>query len=129
MTGRRRQNTVDLPWRISRVAEAYDVHPQTLRIYERAGLLRPARSGGNTRLYSEDDLDRLATILDLTRRQKINLAGVRIILELTERVERLERRDRRDRPRAILPRRSAVDAWNKNAKNPAAPAPNPSRST
>ncbi len=80
----------DLP--ISRVAEAYRVHPQTLRLYERAGLLRPRRSAGNTRRYSTNDLERLDTILELTRRRGVNLAGVGLILRLLERIDELERR-------------------------------------
>lgn len=80
----------DLP--ISRVAETYRVHPQTLRLYERAGLLRPRRTAGNTRRYRSNDLERLDTILELTRRRGVNLAGVGLILRLFERIDELERR-------------------------------------
>ncbi|MDP1571803.1 MAG: helix-turn-helix transcriptional regulator [Vicinamibacterales bacterium] len=67
---------------ISAVAQKYNIHPQTLRLYEREGLLRPSRTEGNTRLYSEDDLEQLETILSLTRDLGVNLAGVEIILNM-----------------------------------------------
>lgn len=76
---------------ISWVAERYEVHPQTLRLWEREGLLRPARSKGNTRLYDEETCRRLETILTLTRDLGVNLAGVEIILNLKEQLERLHR--------------------------------------
>jgi len=75
---------------ISYVSRAFRVHPQTLRLYERAGLLRPGRSKGNTRLYSSRDLKRLEMILGLTRDMGVNLAGVEVILRLRERLERLQ---------------------------------------
>ena len=64
---------------ISAVAQKYNIHPQTLRLYEREGLLKPSRTDGNTRLYSEEDLEQLETILSLTRDLGVNLAGVEII--------------------------------------------------
>ena len=67
---------------ISAVSQKYDIHPQTLRLYEREGLLKPSRTDGNTRLYSEEDLEQLETILTLTRDLGVNLAGVEIILNL-----------------------------------------------
>src|SRR5262245_28159884 len=67
---------------ISAVAETYDIHPQTLRLYEREGLLKPSRSEGNTRLYTPEDLERLEVILHLTRDLGVNLAGVEIILNM-----------------------------------------------
>ena len=67
---------------ISSVAEQYGVHPQTLRLYEREGLLKPSRSDGNTRQYTDEDLDRLEVILHLTRDLGVNLAGVEIILNM-----------------------------------------------
>ena len=67
---------------ISAVASMFNVHPQTLRLYEREGLLRPERSAGNTRLYTRQDLDHLSTILNLTREMGVNLAGVTIIMDL-----------------------------------------------
>jgi MerR family transcriptional regulator, heat shock protein HspR len=67
---------------ISAVAEQYEIHPQTLRLYEREGLLKPSRSEGNTRLYTDDDLERLEVILHLTRDLGVNLAGVEIILNM-----------------------------------------------
>src|SRR5215831_14642312 len=67
---------------ISAVAEQYEIHPQTLRLYEREGLLKPSRSEGNTRLYTDGDLERLEVILHLTRDLGVNLAGVEIILNM-----------------------------------------------
>jgi len=75
---------------ISSVAESYQIHPQTLRLYERLGLLQPSRSEGNTRLYSEDDLRRLEVILTLTRELGVNLAGVEVILNMREKMEQLQ---------------------------------------
>jgi len=104
---------------ISVVAETYKVHPQTLRLYERHGLIRPARSAGNTRLYDEAAIQRLEAILTLTRDLGVNLAGVEVILGLREQLGRLEsdleglraalgqlERDHRhgvDRTRALVP--------------------------
>jgi MerR family transcriptional regulator/heat shock protein HspR len=76
---------------ISSVAETYEVHPQTLRLYERLGLLKPSRSEGNTRLYSDKDLERLEFILTLTRDMGVNLAGVEVILNMRERMEAMQR--------------------------------------
>jgi MerR family transcriptional regulator/heat shock protein HspR len=76
---------------ISWVARRYRLHPQTLRLYEREGLLRPSRTRGNTRLYSAGDLERLETILGLTRDMGVNLAGVEVILRLREHVVELQR--------------------------------------
>jgi MerR family transcriptional regulator/heat shock protein HspR len=67
---------------ISVVAEQYSIHPQTLRLYEREGLLKPSRSEGNTRLYTPEDLERLEVILHLIRDLGVNLAGVEIILNM-----------------------------------------------
>ena len=75
---------------ISSVAESYQIHPQTLRLYERLGLLKPSRSEGNTRLYTEDDLKRLEVILTLTRELGVNLAGVEVILNMREKMEQLQ---------------------------------------
>ena len=75
---------------ISAVAELYDIHPQTLRLYEREGLLKPSRTEGNTRLYSEEDLEQLETILTLTRDLGVNLAGVEIILNLRRKIEQMQ---------------------------------------
>ena len=74
------------------MARAYGIHPQTLRLYERAGLLRPPRSTGNVRRYADDDLERLDTILQLTRDRGVNLAGVEMILQLLDRIDELERK-------------------------------------
>src|SRR5438067_6409675 len=75
---------------ISSVAEQYGVHPQTLRLYEREGLLKPSRSEGNTRLYTDEDLQRLEVILHLTRDLGVNLAGVEIILNMRARMETMQ---------------------------------------
>jgi MerR family transcriptional regulator/heat shock protein HspR len=72
------------------VAKMYNIHQQTLRLYEREGLLKPARSHGNTRLYSEKDLERLELILNLSRDMGVNLAGVDIILNLRERINDMQ---------------------------------------
>jgi len=76
---------------ISWVAERYNIHPQTLRLWEREGLLSPARSRGNTRLYDDRTCDRLETIIALTRDLGVNLAGVEIILNLREQVQKLQK--------------------------------------
>jgi MerR family transcriptional regulator/heat shock protein HspR len=75
---------------ISAVAQKYNIHPQTLRLYEREGLLKPSRTDGNTRLYSEDDLEQLETILSLTRDLGVNLAGVEIILNMRRKMEAMQ---------------------------------------
>jgi MerR family transcriptional regulator/heat shock protein HspR len=75
---------------ISAVAEQYQIHPQTLRLYEREGLLKPSRSEGNTRLYTDQDLERLEVILKLTRDLGVNLAGVEIILNMRERMGEMQ---------------------------------------
>lgn len=75
---------------ISAVAEMYDIHPQTLRLYEREGLLIPSRSEGNTRFYTDEDLEALETILSLTRDLGVNLAGVEIILNMRKRMEEMQ---------------------------------------
>src|SRR6202050_129196 len=76
---------------ISAVAEQYQIHPQTLRLYEREGLLRPSRSEGNTRLYTDDDLERLEVVLHLTRDLGVNLAGVEIILNMREKMAEMQK--------------------------------------
>jgi MerR family transcriptional regulator, heat shock protein HspR len=76
---------------ISAVAEQYQLHPQTLRLYEREGLLKPSRSEGNTRLYTDEDLERLEMILKLTRDLGVNLAGVEIILNMREKMAEMQR--------------------------------------
>jgi MerR family transcriptional regulator/heat shock protein HspR len=75
---------------ISSVAEQYEIHPQTLRLYEREGLLAPSRSDGNTRLYTDADLERLEVILHLTRDLGVNLAGVEIILNMREKMRQMQ---------------------------------------
>ena len=76
---------------ISAVAEQFQIHPQTLRLYEREGLLKPSRSEGNTRLYTDDDLERLEVILKLTRDMGVNLAGVEIVLNMREKMSEMQR--------------------------------------
>ena len=76
---------------ISAVATQYEIHPQTLRLYEREGLLKPSRSEGNTRLYTDEDLARLEVILSLTRDLGVNLAGVEIILNMREKMDAMQR--------------------------------------
>jgi MerR family transcriptional regulator, heat shock protein HspR len=75
---------------ISAVSQKYNIHPQTLRLYEREGLLKPSRTEGNTRLYSEEDLEQLETILTLTRDLGVNLAGVEIILNMRRKIEQMQ---------------------------------------
>ena len=96
---------------ITVVAEQYGIHPQTLRLYERQGLLTPARSAGNTRLFDEDSIERLEAILTLTRDLGVNLAGVEVILRLREEMRELQgqldellatlRRELRDRQQGV----------------------------
>jgi len=76
---------------ISAVAEMYGIHPQTLRLYEREGLLKPSRTEGNTRLYTEEDLQRLEFILTLARDLAVNISGIAIILQMRERMEEMQR--------------------------------------
>src|ERR1044071_2544230 len=76
---------------ISAVAELFEIHPQTLRLYEREGLLKPSRSIGNTRLYEDSDLERLEVILSLTRELGVNLAGVEIVLNMREKMDQMQR--------------------------------------
>ncbi len=76
---------------ISAVAKQYDIHPQTLRLYEREGLLKPSRTEGNTRLYTDEDLERLETVLALTRDLGVNLAGVEIVLDMREKMLEMQR--------------------------------------
>ena len=76
---------------ISAIALTYDIHPQTLRLYEREGLLKPSRTEGNTRLYTEQDIERLELILRLTRDLGVNLAGVQVVLNMRERMEQMQK--------------------------------------
>lgn len=77
-------------YHISNVARMFNIHPQTLRLYEREGLLRPSRSEGNTRLYSDDDVKQLEIILNLTRDLGVNLAGVEVVLNMRQKIVRIE---------------------------------------
>jgi len=77
-------------FRIGAISEKYRIHPQTLRMYEREGLLRPTRTEGNTRVYDADTVERLEIILSLTRHLGVNLAGVEVILHMKERMERMQ---------------------------------------
>jgi MerR family transcriptional regulator/heat shock protein HspR len=76
---------------ISSVAEQYQIHPQTLRLYEREGLLKPSRSDGNTRLYTDEDLEVLEVVLHLTRDLGVNLAGVEIVLNMRAKMSEMQR--------------------------------------
>jgi MerR family transcriptional regulator/heat shock protein HspR len=87
----RRAGTGKGYYMISAVAAKYSIHPQTLRLYEREGLIRPSRTDGNTRLYSDEDLQELETILALTRDLGVNLAGVEIILNMRRKMDRMQR--------------------------------------
>jgi MerR family transcriptional regulator, heat shock protein HspR len=75
---------------ISSVADMYGIHPQTLRLYEREGLLKPSRTDGNTRLYTDEDLQRLEFILSLARDLGVNISGIAIILQMRERMEEMQ---------------------------------------
>jgi len=90
--GKRRRGEERAVYIISVAAELAGVHPQTLRIYERKGLLAPKRTSGNTRRYSEGDIARLQSIQDLTQRRGVNLAGVKLIMEMQAELEQLRRR-------------------------------------
>ena len=87
-TGRKKKMRVG--YMISAVAEKYSLHPQTLRLYEREGLITPSRSEGNTRLYTAEDLERLEVVLSLTRELGVNLAGVEVVLNMRQRIEELQ---------------------------------------
>ncbi|HMA17600.1 MAG TPA: MerR family transcriptional regulator [Thermoanaerobaculia bacterium] len=82
--------TSRLGLRIGAISEKYGIHPQTLRMYEREGLLRPTRTEGNTRVYDPDTVERLEIILTLTRHLGVNLAGVEVILHMKERMEKMQ---------------------------------------
>ena len=109
---------------ISSVAEQYNIHPQTLRLYEREGLLKPSRSDGNTRLYTEEDLERLEVVLHLTRDLGVNLAGVEIILNMREKMAAMQAQieefidslnrelANRARPEEAEPKRSLIPVVN-----------------
>ncbi len=89
MNGRRRKPEQKFVM-ISVVADRYGIHPQTLRLYEREGLIKPVRSAGNTRLYDEEALRRLEIILTLTRDLGVNLAGVEVILNMKEQMDKMQ---------------------------------------
>src|ERR1700687_5102834 len=89
MAGRPRKRA-KAGYMISAVAELYQLHPQTLRLYERVGLLKPSRSQGNTRLYTDAGLKRLDGILNLTRELGVNLAGIEIILNMRDRMAEMQ---------------------------------------
>jgi len=122
---------------ISAVSERFGVHPQTLRLYERDGLLKPTRTEGNTRLYSDEDLERLRVILNLTRELGVNLAGVEIVLNMRDKMNRMQeeinafsgfilaelskkappREPRRDRSLATIPGRHKAGPEGKDRGN------------
>ena len=90
MSPRGRKTRGKTGYMISAVAEMYNIHPQTLRLYEREGLLVPSRTNGNTRLYGDEDLERLETILNLARDLGVNLAGIAIILNMRDRMQKMQ---------------------------------------
>ena len=96
---------------ISAVAEMYGIHPQTLRLYEREGLLKPSRTEGNTRLYTDEDLERLEFILSLARDLGVNISGIAIILQMRERMDEMQKPD--GRIRQLRAHRSDEPARNK----------------
>lgn len=111
---------------ISIAAELADMHPQTLRAYERKGLVEPARTGGNTRRYSRRDVDRLRLIQTLTREQGLNLAGVRVVLDMGEQLEGARRRigELEDMVRALAARlQDDVEAAHRSHRFEIVPAP------
>src|SRR5438045_8974390 len=91
MAARAKRHRAKAGYMISAVAELYKLHPQTLRLYERVGLLKPSRSQGNTRLYTDADLERLDVILTLARDMGVNLAGIEIILNMRDKMIEMER--------------------------------------
>ncbi|MEO8217743.1 MAG: MerR family transcriptional regulator [Acidobacteriota bacterium] len=100
---------------ISSISERYNIHPQTLRLYEREGLLKPERTGGNTRLYGPDEIRRLETILALTRDLGVNLAGVEFILSICGEMQKLEMEVAellRDIRQGLLDKRTGVNRTN-----------------
>jgi MerR family transcriptional regulator, heat shock protein HspR len=118
---------------ISAVAEMYGIHPQTLRLYEREGLLKPSRTEGNTRLYTDEDLLRLEFILSLARDLGVNIAGMAIILQMRERMEEMQRQIQefvQYIQKEVLTRASAAADPSKGAmipvRRPVAPPPAPS---
>jgi len=91
MRGRKRKESEARSfYHISRVSQMFNLHPQTLRLYEREGLLKPSRSQGNTRLYTDEDLRQLGLILNLIRELGVNLAGVEVILNMRQKMQRME---------------------------------------
>jgi len=90
MAKRGRKTRSKAGYMISAVAEMYNIHPQTLRLYEREGLLIPSRSDGNTRLYTQEDLEQLETILNLTRELGVNLAGIDVIMNMRRRMRQMQ---------------------------------------
>ena len=115
---------------ISAVAEMYGIHPQTLRLYEREGLLKPSRTEGNTRLYTDEDLLRLEFILSLARDLGVNIAGMAIILQMRERMEEMQRQIQefvQYIQKEVLTRASAATDPSKGAivpvRRPVAPPP------
>jgi len=90
MAKRGRKTRGKAGYMISAVAEMYNIHPQTLRLYEREGLLTPSRSSGDTRLFTQGDLARLETILHLTRDLGVNLAGIEIILNMRQQMRQMQ---------------------------------------
>ncbi len=130
MTAKRKRQGA---YMISAVAEMYEIHPQTLRLYEREGLLKPSRTEGNTRLYTEEDLRRLEFILSLARELGVNISGIAIILEMRARMEEMQRqmqefvqyigKEVMQRGHVEDPARGAIVPIRRNFTMPPAPPP------
>jgi MerR family transcriptional regulator/heat shock protein HspR len=105
---------------ISVVSEMLGIHPQTLRLYEREGFIKPKRSGGNTRLFSEEDVEKLEMILRLTRELGVNLAGVDVILSMREKMEQMQR-DREETIRNLREELAREIARREEARNALVP--------
>src|SRR3981189_3332410 len=132
MTAKRRSKGA---YMISAVAEMYGIHPQTLRLYEREGLLKPSRTEGNTRLYTDEDIQRLEFILNLARDLGVNISGIAIILQMRERMEIMQQQMQEfvsyiqeevmhRAQSAVDPQRGALVPLRRGM---AAPAPSPSK--
>ena len=133
MSPRGRKTRGKTGYMISAVAEMYNIHPQTLRLYEREGLLVPSRTNGNTRLYADEDLERLETILNLTRDLGVNLAGIEIILNMRERMQKMQEEMQafveyvQKEILPPLPPGPGAHPERLGARRPALPDPNPHR--
>src|SRR5262249_22914219 len=122
----RRKTRAKAGYMISAVAELYKLHPQTLRLYERVGLLKPSRSDGNTRLYTDADLERLEVIITLARDMGVNLAGIEIILNMREKMVEMEKQ-MTEFATVVQQELSRVSSLNQHAEKPSRHAIVPAR--